>query len=132
MFKISKRAIGTQPPIEYVEPTASEAFSMGEVLVLTSGKATKAGATATPEFVCQKTYTAPASGAEKIPVIRITEDMEFETKAQAELTSVNVGDKVTLHTDGLQVTATTTSGVFMITEEHGTAAGSTVRGMFRR
>ena len=42
------------------------------------------------------------------------------------MTSVKLGDKVTIYTDGLQVTATTTSGVAEVVGMDGTAAGSTV------
>ena len=35
---------------------------------------------------------------------------------------LNIGDKVTLHTDGLQVTATTTSGVAEIVSKLSAAA----------
>lgn len=39
---------------------------------------------------------------------------------------LNIGDKVTLHTDGLQVTATTTSGVAEIVNLIETAVGGKV------
>ena len=45
-------------------------------------------------------------------------------------TFVAVGNKVTLHTDGLQVTATTTSGVATITYIAGQTVGSLVRVRF--
>ena len=47
-------------------------------------------------------------------------------------TKLNIGDKVTIHEDGLQVTATKTSGVFEIIEILDTAVGGAVRGLFRR
>ena len=56
--------------------------------------------------------------------------MMFETTFQAAATGVNLGDKVTLHTDGLQVTATKTSGVAEVVGMDGTAVGDKVRVRF--
>ena len=39
------------------------------------------------------------------------------------MSSVNIGDKVTLHTDGMQVTATTASGVATVVGRVGTGVG---------
>ena len=55
--------------------------------------------------------------------------MEFETTlgvAPADSATVGVGDKVTLHTDGMQVTATKTGGVAEITGIDGQTVGSRV------
>ena len=60
----------------------------------------------------------------------MTPDIVFETTAQAALTAVKPGDRVTLHTDGLQVTATTASGVAEIVQKDADAAGSRVRVRF--
>ena len=127
MFKIAKMRPLAERPMEYYEITAAETVALGEALVLASGKLTKCGATATPEFIAMGAGTGV-----KIPVVRVMETDEYEAPLQAAGTSLNVGDKVTLHTDGLQVTATTTSGVFEITQINGTAVGDTVLGMFRR
>lgn len=130
MFKLSKSVGTPTPPFEYLAGTSQESFSDGEALVLSSGLLTKCGATATPEFICVGAHTG--DGASQIPVMRINETLEFETSLAAAGTSLNIGDKVTLHTDGLQVTATTTSGVFAISRLDGTASGSTCAGYFRR
>ena len=65
-----------------------------------------------------------------IPVIRVNKDMIFETTFAAAATSVKLGDKVTLHTDGLQVTGTTASGVAEVVYMDGTAAGDMCRVRF--
>ena len=62
--------------------------------------------------------------------MRVLPDMMFETTFQAAASSVKLGDKVTLHTDGLQVTATTASGVAEVVGMDGTAAGDRVRVRF--
>ena len=115
-------------PMEFYPVTALEEVVIGEGLVLTSGALTKCAATATPEFIALK-----ASTGGTIPVLRVIEDMVFETEFAADASAVAVGAKVTLHTDGVKVTATTTNGVFTITHKLGTgASGTKVRGMFRR
>ena len=52
--------------------------------------------------------------------------MMFQTTFQVAAASIKLGDKVTLHTDGLQVTATTTGGVAEVVQMDGTTAGSPV------
>lgn len=129
MFKIAKMRSLAERPYEYYAPTASEEISLGEALVLSSGKLTKCGATATPEFIAMSS----GKDVDKIAVIRVMEDDEFETTFAADATDNAEGTKVTLHTDGLQVTATATNGVFTITKKLGSGeAGTKVLGMFRR
>lgn len=127
MFKIAKMHTGKERPMEYYEGTANEVIVLGEALVLSSGKLTKCAATATPEFISMGSGTGVV-----IPVVRVMEDDVYSAPLSASGTSLNVGDKVTLHTTGTDVTATTTSGVFEITQINGTSVGDTVLGMFRR
>ena len=128
-FILAKMDVGLTPPIEHKPVTESESIALGEALVLSGGKLTKCGATSRPGFVA----VGPADADGMVPVIRVQDYMEFETAlgvAPAEQTTVAVGNKVTLHTDGLQVTATTTSGVATITYIAGQTVGSLVRVRF--
>lgn len=128
MFKIAKMRTLAERAIEVYAPAADEAIVLGEALVLTSGKLTKCAATATPEYIARSAGTNKA-----IAVNRVLEEDIFETTFAADASAVDEGSKVTLHTDGLQVTATTTNGVFYITKKLGTgASGTAVQGMFRR
>lgn len=127
-FTLARMDVGQTPPIEYKPVTADEAVTLGEALVLSSGKLTKCGATARPTFVA----AGPAENG-VAPVIRVQDYMEFETTlaaAPGSSTTLGAGDKVTLHTDGAQVTATTTSGVAAITFIAGQTVGSLVRVRF--
>lgn len=126
MFKLIKKDDMGDAPIFLLPTTAEETYSEGEALVLTSGKLTKCGATASPTHIALKPYFAPATGNLDLPVIRVSSNHVYETTTQDILTAV-VGDKVTLHTDGLKVTTTTTSGVAEIVAIEGTAAGSKVQ-----
>ena len=73
---------------------------------------------------------SPCTAGDIIPVIRVNKDMIFETTFAAAATSVKLGSKVTLHTDGLQVTGTTASGVAEVVYMDGTAAGDMCRVRF--
>lgn len=114
---------------EYLEVTASETIAMGEALKLASGKLTKCSGTTKPEFIAMQAVASAPAGT-RIPVIRVSDDTVYETQLQAEYAAIAKGAKVTIHTDGLQITTTTTSGVFEILDWDGTAAGSKVRGRF--
>ena len=121
-FKLRKSDVQSTPPVEYLPATAGETYTVGEALVLTDGAVTKCGATTAPGFIAAG--SGPVNGG--LPVWRIQKYMTFEAPLSAAGTALKIGDKVTLHTDGLQVTATTTSGVAEIAAIDGTAIGDTV------
>lgn len=105
--------------------TASETYTEGEGLVMTSGALTKVGATAKPEYIAAAAYVAPSSGNKPLPVYPVLPHHEYLTTFAADASAVTEGAKVTIHTDGAQVTATTTSGVATITKKLGTGASGT-------
>lgn len=127
-FKRNKTLDGSSNPFEYYLLTDGEGAVEGEALVLTAGRLTKCGATATPEFISLKTQTLQATSTIPLPVIRVRDGDEFVTTCTGTLAATDVGSKVTLHTDGAQVTTTTTSGVFAVSGLDGTK----VYGYFRR
>lgn len=128
MFKIAKMRTLAERAIEVYAPTVDEAIVLGEALVLSDGLLTKCTATATPEYIARSAGTNKA-----IAVNRVLEEDIFETTFAADASAVDEGSKVTIHDDGVQVTATTVSGVFYITKKLGTgASGTAVQGMFRR
>lgn len=125
MFRLSSMKVGLTPPIEYKIATDSESYAVGEALKLASGKVTLCSGTTKPEFVC----VGPANDAGEVPCVAVQDYMEFETTlavAPADSATIGVGDKVTIHTDGMQVTATKTSGVAQIVALDGQAAGDRV------
>ncbi|MGX4584055.1 hypothetical protein [Paenibacillus chitinolyticus] len=131
-FIPAKSLDGASDPFEYGLMADNEGVVIGEALVQTNGRLTKAGATATPEFIAMRTQTAEATSTKPIPVIRVDEMREFEVPSTGPVAQASVGSKVTLHTDGLRVTPTTTSGVFLISATDGATPNSKVRGYFRR
>lgn len=113
-------------PIQKEYPTvAEETYTLGEALVLSNGAVTKCSATTKPEFISMNKDVTGGEGVE-IAVQVIEEDMEFRVPLSAAGTGLKLGDKVTLNTDGAQVTATKTSGVAEIIGIEGTAIGDTV------
>jgi hypothetical protein len=109
------------------EVTANEAVALGEALVLSSGKLTKCGATTTPTFLAVEPCTAAeATAGKRIDVIRVNEQVVYETVLSVASASIAEGAKYTLSSDGLAITATTTSGVAEVVGFDGKAAGDRV------
>lgn len=122
LVKINQGRIN-QPEPEFLTVGAT-AVTKGEALVLSSGKLVKAGATDKPTFIAM----ADGGANENAPACRITPEMLWETTSTA--APATIGSKVTLHTDGAQVTNTTTSGVATIVDAFGTGTGATVHVRF--
>lgn len=110
MFRLIKKDDMGNAPIEEYGVTANEEYKRGEALKFANGKLTKCGATDKPEFIALADYTATANDINNLAVHRVNNNMIFETSNQVAVIA-KVGDKVTLHTDGMQITSTTTSGV---------------------
>lgn len=131
-FKRVGSLSGSQNPFEYYLLTDNEGATLGEALAQTSGRLTKCGATATPEFIAMASRTAEATSVTPLPVERVKEDVEYSATSTATVAATLIGNKVTLHTDGLSPTATTASGVFEISATDGATTNSKVKGYFRR
>ena len=124
MFQIYQRMTGSVEPFWYLEKSEGEAVEPGEALSLSGGRLTKCAAAVKPEFI--------AMGSENrqglVPVIRVEPGTIFAVPAAADQTALSAGSKVTLHTDGLQVTATAAGGVFTLLRP--AAAGQECLGYF--
>ena len=131
-FDVIKNIGADSTPIEYYLLTDNEGVTMGEALKQVNGRLTKAAATDTPEFISQRTQAAEATSKTPIPVIRVTETQELETTSTDTVDNTLVGQKVTIDASGDKVTATTTSGVFLVSSTDGAATNSKIRGYFRR
>lgn len=113
------------PVIKTLPTTASTSYKIGDALVLSAGGLILATGTTKPEYIAAADYSAPATGMEPLPAYLIAPGMEWETTFAADASAVTEGTKVTIHTDGAQVTATATSGVAQILKKHGTGAAGT-------
>ncbi len=112
---------GHIPSFEHL-PADGLTPEVGMALVLSAGKLTKAAGTQSPTHICMCKKDAACAGGELIPVVAVTDGITFAVPASVANT-VAVGNKVTISTDGLNVTATTEGGVATIVGKDGTAAG---------
>ena len=111
--------------LEYL-PCSAITPKVGMALIQTAGNLALASGTTAPTYISMCERKEACTAGDLIPVVRVQKDIIFGVPAQTAMTSVKLGDKVTIHTDGLQVTATTTSGVAEVVGMEDTAAGSTV------
>ena len=120
---IVRKILGSR--INVPEPemhVAGTAITAGMALTLSGGTLTKA--TTTPTHIA---LAGAASGEQVACYAVIPGTMIFEVPVSAAPTSLKEGDKVTLDSGALNVTATTTNGVATIVDLNGaTAAGDTV------
>lgn len=130
MFTLYKRN-AMLAAFETYPVTGAEAVALGEALVLSSGKLTKCGATTKPTFIAQEPCTgAEATAGKKICVMRVSKEVVYETKLTAAYSAIAAGAQVTLSSDGMGITATTTNGVAEIVDWDGKASGDLVRVRF--
>lgn len=124
MFNLVKIENGRMnvPEPEYFDAKASTEIQVGQALALQNGVlAPVTAGTTKPEFI--SLAKLPASAAKReIPVARVNDEQVYEVSVTAAPTSLKVGSKVTLSSDGTEVTATTTDGVATIVNLKGAAA----------
>lgn len=120
---------GRIPAWEYL-PCGAIQPQVGLALTMTSGNLAIASGTTAPLYVSMREESAAVTAGTIIPVVRVLDSIVFETTFSAAATSIKVGDKVTISSDGTQVTATKTGGVAEVVWMEGTASGSKVRVRF--
>lgn len=110
-MKMYRRNVTAIEPMLEMPVTANEAVEAGTLLKVASGKVTKNAGTTKPTYFAMG--SAKAGTAEKVNVVQVLADMEFEAEVVATegANSLVVGNKVTIGADGKTLTATTTSGV---------------------
>ena len=121
MFVPHKNAAGNVIPWEYL-PAGAITPKAGMALVQSSGNLAVASGTTSPTYLSMMEKDSACTAGDIIPVIRVDHDTIYETTNQASFASIKRGDKVTLHTDGLQVTATKTSGIAEVVDFDDVAA----------
>lgn len=122
MFVPHKNAAGNAIPWEYL-PAGAITPKVGMALVQTDGNLAVATDANAPSYISMMESNAALTAGTNIPVIRVDHDTIYETTNSAAFSSIKKGDKVTLHaSDGLQVTATKTSGVAEVVDFDDAAA----------
>ena len=128
-FLIHSTDDGRVLPWEYL-PAGAITPKVGMALTQTSGNLALAAGSTAPTYICMREQETAMTAGDLLPVVRVQPDVIFETELSAAGTSLKVGQKVTVATDGLSVTATTTDGIAEIVEILGTAIGDKVRVRF--
>lgn len=100
---------GKVHPFEYL-PCSAMQPKLGMLMTQSSGNLVAAGATAAPTYICMCEKSAAVAAGTLIPVIRVDKETIYETTNSTALSTGKAGAKVTT-SDGLKVTATTSSGV---------------------
>lgn len=125
MFIPHKTDDGRIPPVEYL-PCGAITPKLGLALIQTNGNLAIASGTTKPTYLCMTERSAAVEAGTVIPVQRVSEDLIYETISSAAFTGIKRGQKVTLASDGLRVTATTTDGVAEVVDIAEPAAGGKV------
>lgn len=126
MFLNVKTDDGHVAPFE-VFPCSAITPKRGMAMILSSGKLAIATGTNKPEFICVEEHASAVAADTPVTVVRVDPDTVYETTLSASGSSLKLGDKVTLHaSSGMQVTATTTSGVAEIVGIEDSSSGGTV------
>lgn len=128
-FMIYSTDDGHMPAWEYL-PAGAITPKVGLALTQTAGNLTIASGATKPDYICMREEDGAVTAGTLIPVIKVTPDIIFETQWSAAAGSIKRGGKVTLASDGLRVTATTTDGVAFVSDIVGIAAGDAVRVRF--
>lgn len=128
-FLIHSTDDGRVLPWEYL-PAGAITPKVGMALTQTNGNLALASGTTVPTYISMREQDTALNAGDLIPVVRVQKDTIFETELSAAGTSLKVGQKVTIATDGLRVTATTTEGIAEIVEILDTAVGGKVRVRF--
>lgn len=128
-FKIHSTDNGHVPCIEYL-PAGAITPKVGMALIQSGGNLAVATGANAPTYISMCERESACTAGDLIPVIRVDKGTIYETSFAAAATSIKLGAKVTLHTDGMQVTATTASGVAEVVYMDGAASGSMCRVRF--
>lgn len=115
---------GRNLPNEYL-PAGAITPKLGMALKLTSGKLAAAKGADVPLYLSMIERDTPCTDGEVIPVVRVNADVVWRTTASVAMTGVVPGDKVTISTDSMEVTATK-SGQAEVVGMDGTEKGSVV------
>lgn len=125
MFELFKSDMQEAPAIEYL-PCGAITPKMGMALTQSSGNLAIATGTTKPTYISLREEGSALTAGTIIPVMRVNPGDVFRTTFSASATSINLGDKVTLHaSSGMQVTATTTSGVAEVVGIDDSSSGGT-------
>lgn len=110
-------------PIEEL-PCSAIQPDVGMAMVMSGGLLVKATGTTKPTYVSVTRKEKACTAGDLIQVIRVDPGAKFKTTFSADAAAIKDGDKVTIGTDAMTVTATTQNGVAEVVKMMGNASGS--------
>lgn len=128
MFTIYSHDTGARQPWEYM-PAAAGTYKAGQILNAADGYVAPltVALKTKPHYICMADVTVEEG--QNIPVIRVTDNVVYETTLSADAAAAKVGSKLEVSAGGLAVDATA-EGVFEVVHIEDTKAGSVVTGRF--
>lgn len=128
MFKFLKNEIGVSSPVVKEMPAAAATYNVGDALALdASGYVAKATGTTAPTYIAFGAGTLEAG--EILAVHPVEAGDIYETTFSADGSALKAGAKVTIATNGAQVTATTSGGIATLLG-NGVASGKAIEVKF--
>ena len=118
---------GVSDSWEYL-PISDMTAKVGKAMTIGAGALTQATGAEMPTYICMTNKENMEEG-DIVAVIRVNERTRFATTLSEDGSVIEVGDKLQISADGLEVTATT-GGFFEVTEIRGTNVGDEVIGRF--
>lgn len=118
MFDLKKILNGRMNVPEPERHVAGADIEPGMALTLSAGKLTACTGAKAPTHISM----GIAKNGDLCPVCAVAHDQIYEVEVSAAPTSLTEGDKVTIGTDSMTVTATKTDGVATIVALNGAAA----------
>lgn len=129
MFTVYSVDDGRNLPNEYL-PAGAITPKLGMALVMNAGQLAVCTGAKAPEYICMMEKDAAVTAGDIIPVVRVGHDVIWKTQSSVAMTGVKLGNKVTVDTTGMKVTATTEGGVAEVVYIEDTAAGGIVHVRF--
>ena len=129
MFTVYSTDDGRNLPVEYL-PAGAITPKLGMALTQVSGNLAVCTGGKAPTYISMITKETACTAGDIIPVVRVTPGVIWKTAGSVAMTSVKLGDKVTIDSTGMLVTATTSDGVAEVVYVEDTAAGGCVHVRF--
>lgn len=129
MFTVYSTDDGRNLPVEYL-PAGAITPKMGMALVQSGGNLAVCSGANVPTYISMIEKDAACAAGDVIPVVRATPGVIWKTASSAAMTSVKLGQKVSIDSTGMLVTATTGDAGAEVVYIEDTAAGGCVHVRF--
>ena len=129
MFTVYSTDDGRNLPVEYL-PAGAITPKMGMALTMSNGQLAVCTGANVPTYIAMIEKEAACTAGDIIPVVRVGCGVIWKTVSSAAMTGVKLGQKVSIDTTGLKVTATAGDTGAEVVYIEDTAAGGCVHVRF--